>query len=854
MRCNPDGTNFEVYAHGLRNIQELAFDQFGNLFGVDNDSDQPNERERFVYIVKDMDAGWRCNYQYRGDRYNPWTDEQLWFTHHIGQAAYIIPPIQYSINGPAGFAFNPGTALGPEYHDYFFLTGAPGGEQMAFQTQPSGASFHMVNDHAIGNSLPIVGINFGPDGALYGVDWGGGYPLNQTGAVWKIDDPRHAGSPIRTAVQQLLAAGFGNLNVSELAELLSHADQRIRLNAQFELVKRDEASILGNVANNAETAHLGRIHAMWGLGQLNAAIRKSDNFQAAESQQTLVALLQDSDVEIQCQAARLLADARSVDGARFLPLLSSENDRVRFMAMMALADHPHALAFEMLTSIAASIEPAESYLRHAVCKAMASCGTAVQLGELSHSSASMLRLCAVVALRHQKAAEASEFLDDGENAVAEEAARAIHDDFSIVDALPKLAAALMDGPKSEVFLRRAINANYRLGGIDEFRCLVEFACSEIKPITLRLEALDALASWEIPVPLDRVTGRHRIYGDRIKDTGIEQTSTALALLLDHTDADLQAAAMKVHGELKLRVDDTMLSNLAMSATAAPTLVVEALNLLDAQNSPQLPQTLTTTIGSSENDVRVRSLELMVAAKMPTAHSEMVSMYPKASSQLQQKIVHLMTQLATSDADAFLISKTPASLEDLGNSKVSIEIMEALQSRADKDVRFSKLHNRLTEMLTAAAATSPELGYAMCLTGGDRKLGKILFNSHLQAQCVRCHKVGNKGSTVGPSLQEIAKKRNPAHLLRAIIAPSADIEPNYRSVVVVLASGKSLPGIKVRESDQELVIADSQGKEIEIPVDDIDDIVEQNVSIMPDMSKTLSLIEFRDLLAYLMSLN
>ena len=57
LRCDPDGSNFEVYARGLRNVQEIAFDQFGNIFGVDNDSDRPGEKERFVYIVQHMDAG-----------------------------------------------------------------------------------------------------------------------------------------------------------------------------------------------------------------------------------------------------------------------------------------------------------------------------------------------------------------------------------------------------------------------------------------------------------------------------------------------------------------------------------------------------------------------------------------------------------------------------------------------------------------------------------------------------------------------------------------------------------------------------------------------------------------------------
>ena len=61
LRCEPDGTHFEVFAHGLRNVQEIAFDNYGNIFGVDNDADLPGERERFVYITERSDSGWRCS-------------------------------------------------------------------------------------------------------------------------------------------------------------------------------------------------------------------------------------------------------------------------------------------------------------------------------------------------------------------------------------------------------------------------------------------------------------------------------------------------------------------------------------------------------------------------------------------------------------------------------------------------------------------------------------------------------------------------------------------------------------------------------------------------------------------------
>ncbi|WP_075087404.1 DUF7133 domain-containing protein [Verrucomicrobium spinosum] len=74
LRCEPDGSGFEIFAHGLRNVQEVAFDDYGNLFGVDNDADKPDEKERLVYITEQSDSGWRCSFQYMKG-YCPWVDE-----------------------------------------------------------------------------------------------------------------------------------------------------------------------------------------------------------------------------------------------------------------------------------------------------------------------------------------------------------------------------------------------------------------------------------------------------------------------------------------------------------------------------------------------------------------------------------------------------------------------------------------------------------------------------------------------------------------------------------------------------------------------------------------------------------
>src|SRR5439155_18305556 len=172
----------------------------------------------------------------------------------------------------------------------------------------------------------------------------------------------------------------------------------------------------------------------------------------------------DGAAEIRAQAAKLLGDVRyAAPAAQYVALLKDASPRVRFFAAEALGRVGYKPAIQPIVEMLAANNDEDVYLRHAGALALSRIGPADQIAALSSNPNRAVRIAAVVALRRMKDPSVARFLADQDEYIVTEAARAINDDGGIEGALPTLAAALDGKVSNEAFVRRAINANLRVG-------------------------------------------------------------------------------------------------------------------------------------------------------------------------------------------------------------------------------------------------------------------------------------------------------------------------------------------------------------------------------------------------------
>jgi putative heme-binding domain-containing protein len=136
--------------------------------------------------------------------------------------------------------------------------------------------------------------------------------------------------------------------------------------------------------------------------------------------------------------------------------------------------------------------------------------------------------------------------------------------------------------------------------------------------------------------------------------------------------------------------------------------------------------------------------------------------------------------------------------------------------------------------------------------GDRAAGEKLFWE--KGNCGRCHRVGTRGSSLGPDLTRAGRQRSLAYLRESVLSPDADITRGFATVTVITRDGRKIVGVEKNFDNFSAQLMDVSGHLYSFFKDDVTSIQREYRSLMPEnYGKLFNERELEDLLGYLASL-
>jgi putative heme-binding domain-containing protein len=200
---------------------------------------------------------------------------------------------------------------------------------------------------------------------------------------------------------------------------------------------------------------------------------------------------------------------------------------------------------------------------------------------------------------------------------------------------------------------------------------------------------------------------------------------------------------------------------------------------------------------------------------------------------------------------------PQLLEEIRQGKASAALLrEPTVVARLKTAEITDLAKQIDE-LTAKLSPADDRIAALIKTRREKFLadkfdpdaGRALF---AKSACAQCHRIGETGAMLAPALDGIGV-RGLDRLLEDLLDPNRNVDQAFRVTTVVTSAGQTYSGFGLREDGQTLVMHDAQGKEVRVPLDEIEERVPSPLSPMPaNLGEQVSEEDFYPLLAYLLS--
>jgi putative heme-binding domain-containing protein len=677
----------------------------------------------------------------------------------------------------------------------------------SFSITPSGSGYvtRRVEDLIKSSHLAFrpIDIKMGPDGAIYIADWYN--PIIQHGEVDFRDSRRdHAHGRIwritakgRPLVKPPKLVGA---SVAELLNALKLPEQLSRTHAKRLLAERGAKAVAPELAKwvaaldpkDPEFEHL-RLEALWtyqAIDQVNAPL--------------LRAVCESPDDRARAAGVRVVShwNDRIVGGMSLLAAaVADEHPRVRLEAVCSLntvgTPEAHQMCLVVLN------KPIDKFIDHALRIALLGERGRQQLTSGPQNYAHLLFLL--------------EHLNN---------ARAIDPLLKLIEA-DQLPAAARD---------RVYSAVSRLGTQKHlsyvFEKIVAAAPKNPANHARLLSLLETSAAQRKLIP-----------------TGDTQR---ISKLLSSESAAVREAAARLAGTWKVESQRAALSKIALAADQSLRLRSAAIAGLAGLGTPASTKTLESlTDAKQPAKVQIQSVIALAVMNQATAASHAARVLGQLSPEADPRLL----------CEAFLTSKQgpDALAKAVSDKSIKADVarlaIRTVQSSAQPHAQLVASLQKAGGLGAQAKPLTPdELAklIAEVNTKGDPARGEAVYRRHNMA-CIKCHAIAGAGGRVGPDLVSIGASAPVDYLIDSILEPNKKIKENYHSLVVVTKSGQVWTGVKVGQSQKDLLLRDAEGRDLRIPLADIDEQANGG-SLMPrGLTAGLTRAELVDLVRFLSSL-
>ena len=841
--CKLDGSDVEIFATGGINPVEVAFSPEGELFTTCPIIDNIDGRhDALIHWIRGATVG------PKDFRPPP-----------LPQTGYRLPPLsRWGQVAPSGLMMYRGDALGESYRGRLFATHFNTRTVMSTRIQRHGSTYRSFDEDFLTSPNP----DFHPtdiiedaDGSLLLIDTGGWFriscPFSKTakpeipGAIYRIR--RVDARPVKDP--RGLALNWTDTSVGELVGRLDDPRPVVRDRAISALhgvgkpamprLLRQVLTILLGPDGEDRVSARARRNAIWAASRI-----------ATESAHEVIEVgLQDKDISVTHAAIRSAGILRVESAIPFLRQILLDKDSaqsLRRAAATSLGQIRDSKAIPALLKSAA--QGGDDFFNHAVVYALIEIadfeetanGLAVRNPQVQHAALVALDRIDSGKLTQAHVAPLLESDDDRLRQTVLDLVSG-RDGWSdqIIGFLQKFAAQDKVDPRHPATVRGAI-VNYSQD--ERVQDIVGKALSspETAP-EVRIVLLEGLARMRT-FPMRWVKPLSEMLADNNHPELIQETVSilmasgthqlddqlrAVATNKSHTD-DLRATAWICLCQRGAAIPDAALSLLSEQATC-----YAALGPLDRLAAARAIASAKLT------EKQLAEVATLVARTGPIELPTLLDAFELPRNQ----------RLAAATASTLLASLG----KSLGLTNLSRSQLDSLLRRFPETIR--KKASPLVEKLQAGDAKQTEWldVIAAQLVEGDIERGRKIFFSN-QMACSACHRVTGKGGSIGPDLSRIGEIRKRRDLLEAIVFPSATIVNNYETWSAITASGRTHNGVIQRATSRSIVLRNTQRMEIELDRNDIDELVRQPTSIMPQgLDHTLTPAELSDLLAFLQSL-